>query len=344
MMLANDYALELHRLQQVGPVDIPHIDGVKMIVKDRLDPHTYDPIILNHLKKLVDDPTITDDLFELRSGDKPEFNEADYPNVKIEHYMSTEMSQAVPYLKIFSREATDQKALIYMHGGAYYAGSANETLEPLTRLAQEFSGIIYSVDYRLCPENPYPASVLDCLSVVLMASRNHEELILAGDSAGASIALGVSQLAQQLGVSKITNHLLFYPTVIHGSNLLGPILDDKKVPIRPDERPVLHANYQQFRQLDRIMTKYYTSGENVDLTSPIISPLYADPTWFKKVTILIGEFDPFRFQAEAFAQEVGTACGEVNFIRYGGLGHAFLNFLGQVAASEDSIREAGLHL
>lgn len=50
MMLANDYALELHRLQQVGPVDIPHIDGVKMIVKDRLDPHTYDPIILNHGK------------------------------------------------------------------------------------------------------------------------------------------------------------------------------------------------------------------------------------------------------------------------------------------------------
>ena len=345
-MLENDYSVELHRLQKIGPVDIPHIKGVKIIIKDRLDAHTYDPFVLENVKKLGDNPVMNPDLNKLRQGSHPDsIPEYNYDGVTTESFISHELGRKVHYLKIYKDEyKSSDNALVYVHGGAYYGGSAEDTLVPLRMMATMFKGVIYSVDYARCPEHPYPASVLDSLAIVSMVSKMKSKISISGDSAGASIALGVSQLASQMGLCEIENHILFYPTVIHGSNLEGPLWDDKRISIIPSERKYLHSNYIQFKQLDRIMTDFYLNGKNIDLTSPIISPIYADPTSFKKMTILTGEFDPFRLQDESFAEEVGTAGGDVTFIRYGGMGHAFLNFIGKSAASEDSIREAVAHM
>ena len=59
---------------------------------------------------------------------------------------------------------------------------------------------------------------------------------------------------------------------------------------------------------------------------------------------MIGEFDPFRLQDEAFAQKVGIAGCEAKYIRYGGLAHAFLNYVGQVPAVEDALDECANEL
>ncbi|AKP66238.1 alpha/beta hydrolase fold domain-containing protein [Companilactobacillus ginsenosidimutans] len=344
-MLDTEYSTELHRLHKIGPVDIPHINGVKIIVKDRLDAHTYDPNVLQSVKKLGDNPVMSKDLKSLRAGSHADIDaQINFDDIEVTDEETREMGRAVHYLKIFKKGNEDSnKILVYVHGGAYYGGNAEDTEIPLRIMAKTFDGIIYSVDYGRCPEHPFPSSILDCLAVVADVTRDNDNITIAGDSAGASIALGVSQLAHELGVCDIDNHILFYPTVIHGSNLEGPLWDDKKISIIPSERKYLHANYVQFKQLDRIMTGFYLNGRDVNLHSPIISPLYADPTLFKRVTILIGEFDPFRLQAESFAEEVGTAGGDVTFIRYGGMGHAFLNLIGKSAASEDALKEAVLH-
>lgn len=55
-MMNSDYNVELSRLNQIESVDIPHLENVKMIVKDRVDAHSYEPIIWDHLKTLSDDP------------------------------------------------------------------------------------------------------------------------------------------------------------------------------------------------------------------------------------------------------------------------------------------------
>ncbi|MQS52069.1 alpha/beta hydrolase fold domain-containing protein [Companilactobacillus mishanensis] len=345
-MISNDYVNELSRLQHIGPVEVPHLRDVKMIIKDRLDAHTYDPYTLKDLEKLGDDPVLSGDLSVLRSGTDPVgVPEMTYPGIHVDSKITHQLGRHVRFLRIYKDgyEKAD-KALIYIHGGAYYGGSAEDSLIPLRLLATKFEGVIYSIDYGLCPEHPYPYGLLDCLAVISRVAKERHHITLAGDSAGASMALGVSQMAYHMGICNVEQQLLFYPTVVHGSDLDGPMWDDKRISIIPDQRHVLHSSYLLFKQLDRTMTKFYIEDENIDITSPIISPLYADPTLFKKVVILTGEYDPFRLQDEAFAEEVGTAGGDVTFIRYGGMGHAFLNLVGRAAASEDAIYECAKYL
>lgn len=340
-MINSDYNVELKRLTQIKSVDIPHLENVKMIIKDRVDAHSYEPIVWDHLKTLSDDPQLPDDLTQLRSGNqKASLNESD-SMVKVDVYISDKLNRQVRCLKIYrnDKNLTTQNALIYIHGGAYYGGSAEDTLPFLRLLANKFNGIIYSIDYGVAPENPYPSAIEDCPSILADISDKYECISLSGDSAGAAIALGVSQMSHSMGICEIYKHILFYPTVVHGSDYNGTLWNDKRISINPGQRQVLHNNYTQFKRLDKIMTKYYLNGATYNLTAPILSPIYADMSIFKNVLVMTGEFDPFRLQDESFVQKAGLAGSKVEYIRYGGLGHAFLNYVGKIPAVEDSLIE-----
>lgn len=345
-MLKNDYNIELKRLSQIKPVDIPHLNDVTMIVKDRIDKHSYEPMIYDHLKTLPDDPSLPNDLTQLRDGNNHEdIDQKEYQNVVVEDESIDELGREVRYLKIHQKPVKDStKALIYLHGGAFYGGTPEDTLPFLKLLATKFRGTIYSVDYGIAPENPYPSAIEDVLSVVSALKSNYTSLSLSGDSAGAAIALSVSQLCNLMGFCQIDKHILFYPTVVHGSDHEGALWDDKKINIVDAQRRALHNNYTQFKSLDTIMTDYYTAHQKFDLSSPILSPLYADPKIFKNVLVLTGEFDPFRLQDETFIQKIGMAGSQAKYIRYGGLAHAFLNYVNQIPAVEDSLLECAKEL
>lgn len=340
-MIRNDYNVELNRLNQIGAVDVPNLKSVQMIVKDRIDAHSYDPIVYDHLKGLSDEPSLPNDLTQLRDGNNhDEINQREYPDVVVENTYTDSLNRHVRYLKIYQKDCIiSDKAVIYLHGGAYYGGTPEDTLPFLKLLATKFAGVIYSVDYGIAPENPYPAAIEDVLSVIVAIKDNYQQLSLSGDSAGAAIALSVSQLCHLMGLCEIYQHVLFYPTVVHGSNHEGSLWNDRIISINEEQRRALHNNYTQFKSLDTIMTDFYTDHQKVDLTAPILSPLYADPINFKRVLVMTGEFDPFRLQDEAFVKKVGMAGSETKYIRYGGLAHAFLNYVNQIPAVEDSINE-----
>ena len=340
-MIKNDYNIELNRLSQMNPVDIPHLAKVQMIVKDRIDAHSYEPIIYDHLKTLPDEPSLPDDLTQLRDGNNhDDIVNVKYPNIEVKEEYVDELNRHVRVLKIYHKAYADsKKAVIYLHGGAYYGGTPEDTLPFLTLLATKFHGVIYSVDYGIAPENPFPSGVEDVLSVFVTVNKKYQEVSLAGDSAGASIALGVSQLCKLMGLGEIYKHILFYPTVVHGSNHNGSLWNERLIPIKDDQRHALHNNYTQFKQLDTIMTGYYLDHQDIDLTAPILSPMYADPACFKDILVLTGEFDPFRLQDEAFVQKVGMAGYKAKYIRYGGLAHAYLNYVGKIPAVEDALSE-----
>ncbi|WP_225423811.1 alpha/beta hydrolase fold domain-containing protein [Companilactobacillus zhongbaensis] len=339
-MIANEYVLELQRLQHIGPVDIPHIEGVNMIVKDRLDAHTYDPRFLAGLKK-TNAAGLKEHHADMRTFDTGTVARAYLDDINVQPFIANEMGRKVKFFKIYRDQVkSSDNAIIYVHGGAYYNEGSTGFMTILKMLAKIYDGIIYCVNYHQCPENPYPDSILDVLAVTSLVNKRRPHLTLMGDSAGACIGLGASQMLSQLGIANFENHILFYPTVVQGSDLNGPLWDDQRIAINPNQRKFLRQDYLRHKQLDRIMTHLYLNGNDIDLTSPIISPLYADPTTFKNLKILVGEFDPLRLQAESFAEEVGTAGEKVDFVRYGGMGHSFLNYLGQCAASEDALHEA----
>ena len=85
-----------------------------------------------------------------------------------------------------------QKMIIYLHGGGYVMGSSRSHRPLLERLCLAFEGSVYSIDYSLAPEAPFPIALNEVLGVykqILLAGKSAKKIVIAGDSAGGGLAL-----------------------------------------------------------------------------------------------------------------------------------------------------------
>jgi monoterpene epsilon-lactone hydrolase len=96
----------------------------------------------------------------------------------------------------FDPPSTPQGLLIHFHGGAYRIG-APEAVAPFAAALAERSAVrILCPAYRLAPEHPFPAALIDGMTVINGLDDAHElPLLLSGDSAGGGLAAGLAALA-----------------------------------------------------------------------------------------------------------------------------------------------------
>jgi acetyl esterase len=123
------------------------------------------------------------------------------------------------------RPATDDPAppvIAYFHGGGWVVGSIDTHDATTSALAARSGCVVVSVEYRLAPEHPFPASLLDCYSATAWIAANGQQfgvdggrLAIAGDSSGGNTAAAVALLARELGGPPIAFQLLVYPATDH---------------------------------------------------------------------------------------------------------------------------------
>lgn len=94
--------------------------------------------------------------------------------------------------------ATEKKtAVLYLHGGAFTVGSLATHRSLTAHLARESSSVVYSLDYRLAPENPFPSGLVDAVAAYVELVTRHgyapEAVSIAGDSAGGGLALATAR-------------------------------------------------------------------------------------------------------------------------------------------------------
>jgi acetyl esterase len=96
-------------------------------------------------------------------------------------------------------EKTDLPVLMWMHGGGFAIGDLAISDDILRRISNAASITVVSVDYRLAPENPYPAGLLDTVAVwewlqsgPVDVASDTTRLAVGGDSAGGNLALGLA--------------------------------------------------------------------------------------------------------------------------------------------------------
>jgi acetyl esterase/lipase len=105
--------------------------------------------------------------------------------------------------------------LVWIHGGGYVIGSASQDDVACRRFARRLGVTVASVDYRLAPEHPYPASLDDCYTALTwlagLPAVDPARVAIGGASAGGGLAAALALLARDRGEVDLAAQLLVYP-------------------------------------------------------------------------------------------------------------------------------------
>jgi acetyl esterase/lipase len=106
-------------------------------------------------------------------------------------------------------------ALLWMHGGGYVLGNAEQDDGVCRRFSRTLGITVASVDYRLAPEHPYPAALEDCYSALIwlagLPAVNPTRIAIGGASSGGGLAVALALLARDRGEVTPVQQLLAYP-------------------------------------------------------------------------------------------------------------------------------------
>ncbi len=208
----------------------------------------------------------------------------------------------------------DLPAVIFCHGGGFVFGDL-DTHDALCRgLAVESGCVIVAVDYRRAPEHTFPAPIDDCLAAIAWVNAQSAALglrasavALAGDSAGAHIAIGTALTLRDRG-APVRHVALFYPVIDPGCDSASMTVLGKGGYL------LTRAAMQWFWEC------YLPAPSRLD---PRANALTADLRAFPSTTVLTAEFDPLRDEGESFAAHLRTALVPVAVHRCAGMIHGF---------------------
>lgn len=114
-----------------------------------------------------------------------------------------------------NRAADPAPALLWIHGGGYVIGTAAQDDRLCRRFSAELGATVASVDYRLAPQNPYPAALEDCWAALTRLAElpgvDPARIAIGGASAGGGLAAALAQLAADRGEVSPVLQLLVYP-------------------------------------------------------------------------------------------------------------------------------------
>jgi acetyl esterase/lipase len=104
---------------------------------------------------------------------------------------------------VWSPQAAEQGSILYLHGGGFVAGSAQTHRALAAEIALASGARVFSVDYRLAPEHPWPAAECDALDGLRWLNRtcSGQRLAVVADSAGAHLALAALLRAKSSATS-----------------------------------------------------------------------------------------------------------------------------------------------
>jgi epsilon-lactone hydrolase len=136
--------------------------------------------------------------------------------------------------------------ILYVHGGGFVCCSVT-THRPITSsLARRTSSAVFSAEYRLAPENQFPAALDDVIATYewLVRSTSGAPIAVAGDSAGGGLALSLSLHARDAGLPPPTCLVGFSPwTDLAGTGASLHENDGRDVMFRPENIPSCAAAY-----------------------------------------------------------------------------------------------------
>ena len=220
----------------------------------------------------------------------------------------------------------------YFHGGGYVIGSINTHHTCEEYFASKLRMKIYSLNYRLAPEYPFPCALEDANFAFewIMKKYNYEakKIILCGDSAGAHLAASLSNYRLDNQYKSSKTQLLIYP-------MIDPSCSSKSQDLFANGFLLTKESMHRFWSLFR--------GNISDDKNPYFNLMHQEDLSNSLDTLIItAGFDPLRDEAEVYAKKLNQSGARVRQLHYPDLFHGFVNLTGLRAcktAVDDMIDE-----
>lgn len=216
--------------------------------------------------------------------------------------------------------ADDSRAVLHLHGGAYTGGGLGSHRAFASTLAAQVGCPVLLLDYRLAPEHPHPAAVVDAVAAVdWLTGRglDHTRLAITGDSAGGGLALATLVALRDGGGGR---------PLPAGAALLSPWADlglSGASHATEDGRDPMCST----ATLAQSAAAY--AGEQ-PLDHPGISPLFANLAGLPPLLVHVGEVEVLRDDAVALAERATAAGVDVELLVAPGMIHVWHLFAGVV--------------
>jgi acetyl esterase len=227
--------------------------------------------------------------------------------------------------RLYRPEAASGAAVLFMHGGGFALGSL-DTHDGLCReIANDSGATVLSVDYRLAPEDPYPAALDDCDTAwywLRLAAEElgleYERVALAGDSAGGALAAGLALRLRDRREPPARLQALIYPCV-------EPALDSSSAMEFAEGYRLTRANMRWF-------WKAYLAGAEPGADA---APALADDlSGLPPALIITASHDVLRDEGEAYGARLRDAGVPTELVRVDGTLHGFLRYADWPAARQ----------
>ncbi len=238
----------------------------------------------------------------------------------------------VPVIRVDIPGTTTDGVIVYFHGGFFAIGSAAASVGLASELARKARMPVVTVDYRLAPEHPYPAAPDDAMSAyrgLLDSGQDAARVALAGESAGANLAVVTLAAIGQAGLPQPTSAVLMSPW----ADLAGT---GDSIKTKADADPVITADAVRVRARDYL--------GDADACDPAVSPVYARLAGLPPLLIQVGSHevlldDAIRLAARAARDGVAVTLDVVP-----GVPHVFQAFAAILDEGEAALTRAGAFL
>lgn len=238
----------------------------------------------------------------------------------------------LPAAWINPKEFETNNVLYYLHGGGYLMGSINTHKTLIAQIARESRVKALAIDYRLAPENPFPAAVEDALKGYLWLldqGYRPENIVIAGDSAGGGLALATLHNIKAKGHPMPACAVCLSPWSDlsgTGSSMASKVkADPLLIPSEILKWGKLYAGEQDRKQ-------------------PLLSPLYGDFTGFPPLLIQVGSAEIIMDDSVRVAEKAKEAGVDVILDVWEDMLHVWQYYWRYIPEGKKAIRKIGTYI
>jgi len=233
----------------------------------------------------------------------------------------------VDVLRIKRKHTKSDKLLISIHGGGFVGGCAEFNSWMIKSLVKKTFFRALSIEYRLAPEHPFPAGLMDCFNVYkeMLKQYGPQNIYIGGESAGGNLTMAL--------LLKLKDEGIPLPKAAFVSS---PCLDQTYSLISHYENEVIDV-LLSLGDMKKFTYNYTANSPGIDLKHPYVSPLFGDFTGLPPILIFSSHDEFLVDDSRVLYRKLKDAGVKTEYYEYDNTFHAFTVFGTITKEGSDSI-------